>query len=210
MPTDKHRWYEWATQIQATVQGTLAYSTNPFEIERCRKLEALAHEILATYTDTDFDRVQGFFESDTSYATPKVDVRGVVFNDRGHILMVREKIDGKWSLPGGWADLGDSPAEAVVREIREEAGYIATASRLLGIIDRHKSTQLPRAFYIYKIFMRCEIVERLQEFDNAETDRVDFFTFDNLPDLSTARNTYEQMQAISEFWHQPDKPPLFN
>ena len=206
----QHRWYEWATQIQASVQGALAYSTNQFEIERCRKLEALAHEILSAYSDIEFDKVQRFFESETGYATPKVDVRGVVFNHDGHILMVREKIDGKWSLPGGWADLGDSPAEAVVREIREEAGYIARATRLLGILDRNKSARMPRAFYIYKVFMRCEIVERLSDFENAETDDVNFFPFDRLPDLSTARNTYEQMQALSEFWHQPDRPPLFN
>ncbi|MEL7474645.1 MAG: NUDIX hydrolase N-terminal domain-containing protein [Cyanobacteria bacterium J06555_12] len=207
----KHRWYEWATQIQASVQGALAYSTSDFEIERCRKLEALAHEILATYSDTEFAKVQSFFEADAGYSTPKVDVRGVVFNTDGHVLMVREKIDGKWSLPGGWADLGDSPAEAVVREIREEAGYIAQATKLLGIIDRNKSARMPRAFYIYKVFMRCEIVEHLSDFEeNAETDDVGFFSFDELPDLSTARNTYEQMQAISKFWHQPDLDPLFN
>ena len=211
MPTDpKHRWYEWATQIQATVQGTLAYSSNEFEIERCRKLEALAHEILSTYTDTEFDKVQRFFESDTSYTTPKVDVRGVVFDEVGQVLLVRERVDGKWSLPGGWADLGDSPAEAVVREIREEAGYIARATRLLGVLDRNKSTQLPRAFHIYKIFMRCEAIDRVKDFSNAETDDVGFFAFERLPELSTPRNTYEQMAAIAEFWHSPDKPPLFN
>ena len=206
----KHRWYEWATQIQASVQGALTYSTNQFEIERCRKLEALAHEILSVYSDIEFDKVQRFFEAETGYATPKVDVRGVVFSDDGHILMVREKIDGKWSLPGGWADLGNSPAEAVVREIREEAGYIARATRLLGILDRNKSAGMPRAFYIYKVFMRCEIVERLPEFDNAETDDVGFFPFDRLPELSIPRNTHEQMQALAEFWHQPDRDPLFN
>ena len=206
----KHRWYEWATRIQAAVQGTLAYSENPFEIERCRKLEALAHEILSTYTDTDFQAVQRFFESESGYATPKVDVRGVVFNENGHVLMVREKVDGRWSLPGGWADLGDSPAEAVVREIREEAGYIAKATRLLGILDRHRSTQLPRAFYIYKVFMRCEILGQTEDFTNAETDDVGFFSFNELPDLSTPRNTPEQMAALSEFWHMPDKAPLFN
>ncbi len=206
----KHRWYEWATQIQAAVQGTLAYSKNEFEIERCRKLEALAHEILTTYSELEFVQVQQFFESDKGYSTPKVDVRGVVFNDEGQILMVREKVDGRWSLPGGWADLGDSPAEAVVREIREEAGYIAQATRLLGVLDRNKSARMPRAFYIYKVFMRCEIIERLPQVENAETDEVNFFPFDQLPQLSTARNTYEQMQAISEFWANPERPPLFN
>jgi ADP-ribose pyrophosphatase YjhB (NUDIX family) len=206
----QYRWYEWATRIQASVQGALAYSTNEFEIERCRKLEALAHEILATYTQTEFAKVQQFFEAETSYATPKVDVRGVVFNPSGRVLMVREKIDGKWSLPGGWADLGDSPAEAVVREIREEAGYIAQATRLLGVLDRHKSRPLPRAFYIYKIFIRCTIVGQVDDFANAETDGVDFFSFDCLPELSTGRNTMEQMQALAEFWHNPDRPPLFN
>ena len=155
-------------------------------------------------------RCKQFFESDKGYSTPKVDVRGVVFNGEGHILMVREKIDSRWSLPGGWADLGDSPAEAVVREIREEAGYIAQATRLLGVLDRNKSAGMPRAFYIYKVFMRCEIVERLSEFENAETDEVNFFPFDQLPQLSTARNTYEQMQAIAEFWENPELPPLFN
>ncbi|MEO0853486.1 MAG: NUDIX hydrolase [Cyanobacteria bacterium J06648_11] len=206
-----HRWYEWATRIQASVQGALAYSDNPFEIERCEKLLALAHEIMAEYTEAEFHQVEAFFlNEEKKYATPNVDVRGVVFNDSGHVLMVREKVDGKWSLPGGWADLGDSPAEAVEREIREEAGYIAKAVKVLGVLDRNPFLKEPNVYCIYKIFMRCDIVEQLPDFENSETDDVGFFAFDTLPELSFGRNTPEQMRLIGQFWHQPDLPTLFN
>ncbi len=205
-----YRWYEWATRIRALVQGGLAYSASPYEVERCQKLEALAAEILATYTDTPFETVQDFFAADPSYVTPKVDVRGVVFNEVGSILLVREKADGCWSLPGGWADLGDSPAEAAEREIYEEAGYHAKAIRLLGVLDRNKGEPKPRPYFIYKLFFRCEISQPAALSDNPETDAVDFFVIEALPPLSQGRTTQSQLETLATYWQAPDQPAFFN
>ncbi len=76
------------------------------------------------------------------YATPKVDVRGSVFRD-DQILLVKERADGLWTLPGGWADVNESPREAVVREIMEESGYHTRANKLLAVWDRAKHQHTP-------------------------------------------------------------------
>lgn len=75
------------------------------------------------------------FRLDGGYATPKVDVRAVAFRD-SKLLLVKEREDGWWTLAGGWADVGDSPSAAVVREVREESGYSVKVTKLLALLDR--------------------------------------------------------------------------
>jgi hypothetical protein len=120
----EHKWLEWAKQIQAIAQAGLAYSKDVYDIERFQQLRELSIEIMAEHTETNKELIRTLFANETGYQTPKVDVRGVIFQDN-KILLVKEKIDKKWTLPGGWADIGLTPAEAVKKEIFEEAGFIA-------------------------------------------------------------------------------------
>lgn len=129
------KWLTWAQQIQAISQTGLAYSKDVYDLERFEQLRAISIEIMKEYVDVEVDQIRDLFASETGYATPKVDVRGVVFQDN-KILMVKEKIDGAWALPGGWADIGLSPKEVVVKEVREESGYEVQAVRLLGVYDK--------------------------------------------------------------------------
>ena len=146
-----------------------------------------------------------------SYPTPKVDVRGVVFRD-GRILLVRELTDGRWALPGGWADVGESLAEAVVREVREESGYTTRAVKLLAVsnLGRYQDGR-PLRPNIYKLFVRCELVaEEPGQLIGAETGEAGFFAEDELPELSAPRGTPAQLARIFEHGRRPDLPTDFD
>ena len=151
------RWLDLAQRLQAISQTGLAFASDPYDIERYEAVRAIAAEIIATHSDTDQGYIQGLFASEAGYATPKVDVRGAVFRDSA-ILLVKERSDGGWTLPGGWADVGDSPSDAVVREIVEESGYQTRAVKLLALYDRNKHGHPPYPFHAYKIFFLCELI----------------------------------------------------
>jgi len=185
------KWLEWARTIQAISQAGLAYSKDMYDLERFEQLRELSVEIMQEYTDAGTERIRSLFAAEEGYATPKTDVRGVVFRD-GRILLVREKQDGAWSLPGGWADIGLSPKEVAVKEVREESGLEVTAVRLLGVLDNRRHGHPPSPWHVYKLFVLCEIVGG-EEGAGMETTEVGFFPEEGLPELSLERNTPEQL-----------------
>ena len=195
-------WLTWARKIQAIGQNGLAYSKDPFDIERFEELRELALEILQNYTDSDLPRIRDLFAGEHGHATPKVDVRGVVFNEDA-ILLVRERADGKWTLPGGWVDVNESPSESVVREVFEESGYQTKALKLLACYDRKRHPHPPHPYHVYKLFFYCEILGGSPS-TSYETDGVDFFKQDAIPELSTGRVTSAQIDRFFEFLRSPD------
>jgi ADP-ribose pyrophosphatase YjhB (NUDIX family) len=202
------KWLEWAMQIQAIAQTGLTYGKDEYDLERYEQLRQLGIEIMDQYTYAGKEKIALTFASDTGYATPKVDIRGVVFQD-GKILLVREKIDGYWSLPGGWADIGYSPSEVAVKEIKEEAGFDVKPQRLLAVLDKKFHNHPPEPYYIYKIFFRCEITGG-EAHGGLETSEVRFFGEHELPELSVKRNTEKQIRTMFEFWHNPDKAVIWD
>jgi ADP-ribose pyrophosphatase YjhB (NUDIX family) len=145
------------------------------------------------------------FSREEGYATPKVDVRGVVIRD-GKILLVRELLDGCWSLPGGWADVCESSSECVVREIWEESGFETRAVKLLAVYDRAKHPHVPPfPFHVYKFYFQCEITGGEARGSN-ETSEVAFFGRDELPELSVTRVTAEQIQRMFDHYAHPEWP----
>ncbi len=201
-------WLTWARKIQAIGQNGLAYSKDPFDIERFEELRELALEILQNYTDSDLPRIRDLFAGEHGHATPKVDVRGVVFNEDA-ILLVRERADGKWTLPGGWVDVNESPSESVVREVFEESGYQTKALKLLACYDRNRHPHPPHPYHVYKLFFHCEILGGSPS-TSYETDGVDFFKQDAIPELSTGRVTSAQIDRFFEFLRSPDLPTDFD
>ena len=155
-PMESNR-LEWARRLNALAQTGLTFAENPYDIERYTAIRTIAAEMIAQGSGWTAGQVLDLLACDAGYATPKVDVRGVVFRD-GKILLVQERSDGLWTLPGGWADVGDSPADAVVREIREESGYETRATKLLALLDRNRHGHPPHVNHIYKVFIRCEII----------------------------------------------------
>ncbi|MCZ8523963.1 MULTISPECIES: NUDIX hydrolase [Paenibacillus] len=205
------QWLTWAKQIQSIAQAGLAYSKDVYDLERFEMLRELAVDIVERHTGAGAEPIRLAFASEEGYATPKVDVRGVVFRE-GRILLVREKLDGAWSLPGGWADIGLSPAEIAVKEIREEAGYETETVRLLAVLDKKFHEHPPDLWHIYKIFILCRIVggEGLGSEGSIETSDVGFFGPDELPELSIGRNTKAQILTMFEYLHDPQKAVILN
>ncbi len=177
-------WLDWARQIQAIAQIGLTYTENPYDRERYEQLAALAVEIFGRYTGEDSVAISKALTVQPGYVTPKVDVRGACFRE-GKVLLVRERSDGCWCLPGGWADVGDVPSEAATREVHEEAGYESVSRKVIGIFDANR-TEPMIANHGYKIVFLCEITGGDGK-PNHETDGVEFFGPHELPPLSRAR-----------------------
>ncbi len=193
----------WSRRILAIAKEGLTYGRDPFDRARYEKLLALAAEIAAAETGAERALVESVFTAEEGYPTPKIDVRGVVFRE-GRILLVSERMDGgRWTLPGGWADLGSTPSENVVREIREESGYLTRAVRLLSVYDRDRQGHTRRYFSCYKMHFLCEITGG-QAAGSLETSQVDFFPEDALPELSTDRVTERQIRRAFEHLRRPD------
>lgn len=188
-------WIEWTQRLQAIAQNGLTYADNAYDMERYEQLQEIVAEIIATYTDEDFNKIKNYLSEESGYATPKIDVRGVVFKDN-KILMVKEKVDNLWTVPGGWADVEYTPGENVEREVLEESGFKVKAKRLLAVYDRSKHGHYPpHPHSIYKMFFLCEIIGGNPQ-PNMETLAVDFFDVNNLPELSIGRVTEKQIQKL--------------
>ena len=187
---------QWARKVQAIAQNGLTFTQDPFDRERYQQLQELVTTILTSQLAITAEQLQGLWVGDDGYATPKVDVRGGVF-DQDKVLLVRERSDGKWTLPGGWVDIGDAPSFAVEREIREESGYLAKAVKLAALFDKNNPAHghPPGIHHIYKLFLLCELTGGAPATSN-ETDGVEFFPVSSLPPLSTGRATQSEIERL--------------
>ena len=168
------QWLTWAREIQALGQSGLAYSHNDYDRERYARLMELAAEIVERYSGLPKEATLRDFTLQPGYATPKIDVRGAVVRD-GRILLVQERTDGRWSMPGGWTDVGKTPAEMVVREVWEESGYHVQARKIVAVYDANRITDVPLAFFhAYKIIFLCELTGG-EARTSIETLAVDWF-----------------------------------
>jgi ADP-ribose pyrophosphatase YjhB (NUDIX family) len=201
-------WVDWARRLQAIAQNGLEFATDDFDRVRYEQVRAVAAELAADGAAQPLGRVLDLFSADSGYVTPKVDVRGAVFRDGG-ILLVRES--GLWTLPGGWADVEDTPREAVEREVREEAGYGVRATKLAMCLDRARHPHVPpRPWRIYKLFFRCELVSGERQPLGNETDAAEFFPASELPELDLGRVTPWQIARLFEHQADPGLPTDFD
>jgi ADP-ribose pyrophosphatase YjhB (NUDIX family) len=204
-------WLLWVREIQALAQTGLAFTRDPYDRERYQRLRGLAARIMSEHTGLDVRRVETLLAAETGYATPKLDVRGAVFRD-GRLLMVREAVDGdRWTLPGGWADVSESPADAVMKEVREESGFDVRAVKLAAVWDRARHPHTPPyAFHIWKLFFVCEITGG-EARGGLETSGVAFFGENELPrDLSVSRVLLPQLRCMFEHMRRPELPTEFD
>ena len=201
-------WLGIARELRALAQTGLTFTQDRFDRQRYLRLREISAEMLARGSGADPAEVLDILGLDQGYATPKVDVRGAAFVE-GRVLLVREISNGLWSLPGGWADIHQSPAEGVVREIAEESGFTARALKLAAVRDYHRSGHPPRsADYIYKLFFICEITGGAAR-PSEETSEVAFFARDALPPLSLGRVTPAEIEEMFCHKEQPDLPTYF-
>lgn len=202
------KWLEWAKRIQSLSQSGLTFSKDIYDLERFEELRNISVEIMEEHTGVEMEKIKDLFAGEKGYQTPKLDVRGVVFQN-GKVLMVRENSDNKWALPGGFCDIGLSPAENIAKEIKEESGYVVVPTKFLALLDMNKHPHPPQPFHYYKLFIRCEVVGGEAE-SGVETKGVAFFPEGDLPELSLNRNVESQLHMLFEFEKNPVKATLFD
>jgi ADP-ribose pyrophosphatase YjhB (NUDIX family) len=197
-------------RLQALAQAGLTYATDPYDRERYEELRAISVRLLSALSDEPVEKIIGAFASENGYPTPKVDVRAVVIRD-GAVLMVRESQDrGKWTLPGGWADVGFSPFEMAAKEVQEETGLVVKATRLLALFDKRKHDHPPQPWYVYKAFIQCEVTGGSLLQKTLETAGARWFRQEDLGalQLSEDRTTAFQLKAVVRLAADPHAAAL--
>jgi len=208
-------WLLWARELQAAAQTGLSYAANPYEAARYEGLRALASRMIAEGADESQALVEGVFAAQSGYATPKVDVRACIFRKsaagQGEVLLVSEIIDGgRWTFPGGFADVNDTPSEAVIREVREEAGLVVKTTKLCAVYDRDKhGGTIPHPFHIYKLFFLCEILGTCER-SLLETGEPQWFPVEAVPELSAERTQPWHIARMYEHFLHPELPAQFD
>ncbi len=186
-----------AITVAALAQNGLTFATDPYDVDRYHQLADLAGDLLAAVSGRDAAELRLELGRDEGYRTPKVDVRGALVDADERVLLMREKTDGRWSLPGGWADPGDTPRAAVVREIREETGYGAEVVGLVAVWDRDAQGMTPPLpVAVYKMFFLCRATGDVAAPEELETLDVGWFGIDELPELSTGRVSRHQIERV--------------
>jgi len=197
-----------ARRLLALSQSGLHFTPQEYDRERYREVAQIAAELLAGESQVEAQKLHATWFVEDGYATPKIDVRGAIF--RGEtVLLVRETTDGKWTLPGGWADVNDSPSSAVEKEIEQESGFTARAIKLAALYDRNLHEHPAHLFHAWKAFFICEILGGAPRFSN-ETDGVEFYPLTDLPELSTGRSTAKQIRRMYEHHLHRDWPTEFD
>jgi len=180
-------WLKWAVELQFIGQIELAYGRDVYDIERFERIRQISAEIMSVYTELEIEKVKEVFCNETGYQTPKLDTRAAIFQG-DKILLVKEKLTRKWSLPGGWVDVNLSIKENTIKEVQEEAGLNVTCEKIISIMDRNKHNTPIYAHGICKIFVQCKNIGG--EFkENIETEESDYFSLDELPPLAEEKNT---------------------
>lgn len=205
----KQQQLELIKRVKALADTGLVYAEDDYTKERYEELLEISLKLMASVSDQPFEVLQDFFLTEKDYPTVKVDVRGFVLNEKDEILMAKESVDGKWTIPGGWADIGDSPSEAVLKEIREETGFDAKVVRLLAVYDKRCHPHPPEAFYIYKLIFFCKIIggELQHGFDMLGAD---FFPMHKLPELSEDRILKSQLKQLYQMVQENDNQTYFD
>ena len=198
-------------KLAALAQDGLTFATNEYDVERYQQARRLAAELLSALSGRPANELTAELGRDSGYATPKIDVRGVIFDEQDRVLLMREKADGRWSLPGGWADPGEPPSVAVTREILEETGYRSSAVKLLSCWDRElQNNPPPQPVHVYKLFFLFRAEGAVQPAVPRETLGVGWFGLDELPPLSLGRVNQWQLERALAHHRDPTLPTEFD
>lgn len=195
----------------ATAQTGLTYTQDPYDRERYQALRRLGSRIMAAHTGTDRTRIEALFEAETGYATPKIGVRGAVFDDDGRLLLIRETADNhRWSLPGGWAEVNQTSAQSVIREIFEESGYHARPLKLAAVWDRARQAHPPAPYSVVRLFFVCAL-EGGEARTSLETSGHGWFHEAEVPsELSLGRTSPKHIARMFAHWREPGLPTEFD
>jgi ADP-ribose pyrophosphatase YjhB (NUDIX family) len=192
-----------AQRVRALSQTALAYSTDDYEIDRSHELIRISERIVSLVSGASEEEIRADYRPVKEYVTPKVDIRAVIFNEKDELLLVKERADGRWALPGGWSDVGFTPTEVVVKEAKEETGFDVRVVRLLAVLDKRCYNHPAAPFYVYKFCFECEILGGAGALTFDILDK-GFFALDGLPPLSVDRILPEQIRLLDKLRRDPD------
>ena len=194
-------WKKWAQELQFLAQCSLAYSKDKFDRERSERIRDIACEMLSYKYDLPIEKIKMDFASEIGYQTPKVETRAAIIKDN-KILLVKEQLDGKWALPGGYQDVNVSVRENIIKEASEEAGAVVQPLKVVAVLDynRHHHVNFPLG--MVKIFVLCEYINHSFN-ENTETLGAEFYSLDDLPELSLTRTTKKQLEMCFECYKDP-------
>ncbi len=204
-------WLRWGKELAAIAQIGLTYATeNHFDRDRYARVREIATAMLAANGSVGEPELLAIWQSEEGYATPKVDVRAFVRNADGHVLLVQERSDERWTLPGGWADINESAGNVAAREVWEEAGVTVRAVRLLALLDRSEQGHRPLfPFHVYKSFFHCAYIAG-EPHGSDETLDARWFPLDALPPLSETRVLPHQIRRMAQLADDPTLPADFD
>jgi ADP-ribose pyrophosphatase YjhB (NUDIX family) len=203
MSSNTPQWLAWAREIFSLSQSGISYSGNEYDIERYKRLQEITAEMIESHSEISKESALESFSMQAGYITPKIDVRGAVVRD-GKILLIQERADGCWAMPGGWADLGNAPASVAEREVWEESGFRVRAEKVVAVIDANRLE--PMEFYhAYKIIFLCRLLDG-EPRTSYETLAVDFFDPAHLPPLSFYRTSEAMLQEVFSHVKDPGRP----
>ena len=202
------RWLEWAREIQQLSQTGLAFAITDYEKKRYKRLTEITAEIIEHHTQLEKQSVGKVLMAHPGYATPKIDVRAAVVSD-SKILLVQERSDKRWAMPGGWADVGDIPSEVAIRETKEESGYDVKPVKVIGVFDANRLGGQLELFHAFKIVFLCELIGG-KATTSDETQDVNFFGFDSLPALSLNRTNKKHINEIILHLSEPERASYFD
>ena len=190
------KWLKWAMEIQSLAQAGLAYTNNPYDVERFTRLREISAEMMAEKTNINLDKVKELFCNENGYQTPKIDTRAAIFKE-GRILLVHEN-NGTWSLPGGWCDVLESVKSNAIKEVKEETGLDIETVKIIAIQDRNKHNKPQYAYGICKVFVLCNVVGG-KFVENIETTEIKYFSLEELPtNLAEEKISKEQIKMCFE------------
>jgi ADP-ribose pyrophosphatase YjhB (NUDIX family) len=202
------QWLEIAREIQQLCQTGLAFSQSGYETQRYERLIEIAAEIASSHTLLQQEELVDNFSAQPGYATAKIDVRGAVIRD-GRILLVQERRDQLWCMPGGWADVGEIPSAMVARGVWEESGFHVEPRKVLAVYDANRGGRPLEFYHAFKIIFLCEITGGKAR-PSDETMDVEFFSFDDLPELSSQRTNKRHLGEVRAHLADPDRPAAFD
>ena len=186
---------ELIKRLNAVADAGLFYGKDIFDIERYQEIKAISSQLLEHSTTLTKEELTALFRPNNSYPTPMIDVRAFIQNEEKEILFVRDKMQGDWALSGGYGEIGFTPSENLLKELKEEAGVSGEIERLLAIFDTDKWQ--PQGKQYYKFVFKCKALS-IDFLENSETLETKFIKRSELTNLSVKRTTMSQLSLLEK------------
>lgn len=180
----------WSDALAGIARTGLAFTESLYERERFEEILRVAADMryaaqqavgspLPPPGEIVEEWMRSIGEGVAGYVTPKVAIGAVVGNDAGEILLVQRSDSGGWLYPTGWADVGYSPSEIVVKEVKEETNIDVEPLRLIAVFDglRLGFTRIP----LYSLVFHCRAIGGELAGHPLECSAVGWFSQDALP-----------------------------